>query len=320
MTLYAQELQVEKYSTTEPMKVGELAHGAVTVRRAPSRLPSTALFGAWLMRQASDRLRQRGGPPSPRDVLEVLESRRNLRFYPALVQTERMLGVFQCEKSTCTVVDFVSLAAYTASLRPPKLRRELRVGIYIDRAVRSGKYGAMYAYYVTADAVGLVTAAPPLGDVLVLGYKKTYGLGEAEVKSAAPVAPISSNRFLLLAPAPLSALVDLKPAGLRAKYYPRYYIYLLITNKFYVMGRHFDEPYAAPGTEIVLNSYLTPLELWHRIAEQMENMKVWRQDGRPERDEDVADLVKAKAKAALAAPVALVPPRQEPKAGATWSK
>lgn len=259
MTLYAQVLKVDKYTTTEPMKVAVLAHGAVTMRKMPPYVPSTTLFGAWLAQQISSN--QIKKPPRPHDVLNFLKKQNELHFYPALLQVEGMLGTFQCEKTMCTLVDFASLGAYTASIKPTKPRLELRVGIYIDRAAKTGKYGAFYTYTVAVaerDKIGLVTAAPPLGQRLQVGYKKTYGLGEAEVEKATPVAPVKSNKFLLLAPTPISTLTNLKIKAIKVKYYPRYYIYLLITNRFYVVGRHFDEPYAAPGTEITLEDSAHP--------------------------------------------------------------
>ena len=299
------ELKAEgPLSVSYVMKVAELGHGEVSLRRGVPHVPGTQLYGAFM---AATRKRERGLEGAFKLLEEPLEG----LFYPALPKAGGAVGVFKCEKSACTYVDFASLSAYRGPQRPIKQSRHVHVSLYIDRGSRAGRHGALYSYPVWQVEEGFVTAIDcekcPRGERrLRLGYKKGLGLGEVRAVPLEPSMPVTSYKFLLLAPAPLSLFKGAKFNRLEVRFSPVHYVYVQALNKFYFVGERFGEPYLSPGTVVEVERRTTAVALWRELAARLDGLKVFRWDGREEGLDVVKKFVLAKAKATMAAPVAYV--------------
>lgn len=302
----AYRMSIAGVAVTVAMKHGELRPVQVTHRRAAPAIPGTTLYGAYhYLHGASLTL-------NPEELEQLCTE---CRFYPALpaadfshgenrlgcVDATCFTGVFTCEKSTCIYVDYVALAAFSGPKRGALPPSSLHVGIYIDRRTKTAKYGAIYSYqYYKAGSYVFASEADMPKRPMYLGYKKTYGLGRAEVKDSAPTYPVASRRHILLSPVPLDALeaagVTLVASTL--KYTQPYYVYIMYTNKFYRLG---DGPTAAPGTIVEVDHPTTAPALWKKISQEVEKLKL---EGT--KNTHLEKCIKKKAASTAAAPVAYV--------------
>jgi hypothetical protein len=182
-------------------------------------------------------------------------------------------------------------------------------GIYIDRRAKTAKHGLIYVYELHPQDASFVTAANRRLEPGRLGYKKTYGWGLVKPSPLCHVSERRARRFLLLSPMPVSLLDGqrggserLRQRGGRRRL-GRWFYYLSLTNRFYLVGRSFDEVYLMPMSEVELEEELRPTQLWERLREGLDDLKVYTSTGR-EVGGETAELVKRKAAATMAAPVA----------------
>jgi hypothetical protein len=303
-------------ASTRALKFGEYAPATVAYKYADEWIPATTLYGHYCHR----------APGFCRD-----EDR--LFFYPALpaaVVGGGLYGRADCEKEACVYVDFCTSTAFRgpktgggrvevvvgADRRPllegPKTGGGSRLrmaGIYIDRRAKTAKHGLIYVYELHQQGASFVTAANRRLEPGRLGYKKTYGWGLVKPSPLCHVSERRARRFLLLSPMPVSLLDGqrggserLRQRGGRRRL-GRWFYYLSLTNRFYLVGRSFDEVYLMPMSEVELEEELRPTQLWERLREGLDDLKVYTATGR-EVGGETAELVKRKAAATMAAPVA----------------
>ncbi|MCI4447426.1 MAG: hypothetical protein JHC20_05900 [Pyrobaculum sp.] len=281
-------------ASTRALKFGEYAPATVAYKYADEWIPATTLYGHYCHH----------APGFCRD-----EDR--LFFYPALPAADVGGGLYgraDCEKEACVYVDFCTSTAF----RGPKTggRSRLRMaGIYIDRRAKTAKHGLIYVYELHPRGANFVTAANRRLEPGRLGYKKTYGWGLVKPSPLCHVSERRARRFLLLSPMPVSLLDGqrggserLRQRGGRRRL-GRWFYYLSLTNRFYLVGRSFDEVYLMPMSEVELEEELRPTQLWERLREGLDDLKVYTATGR-EVGGETAELVKRKAAATMAAPVA----------------
>lgn len=281
-------------ASTRALKFGEYAPATVAYKYADEWIPATTLYGHYCHH----------APGFCRD-----EDR--LFFYPALPAADVGGGLYgraDCEKEACIYVDFCTSTAF----RGPKTGGGSRLrmaGIYIDRRAKTAKHGLIYVYELHPQDASFVTAANRRLEPGRLGYKKTYGWGLVKPSPLCHVSERRARRFLLLSPMPVSLLDGqrggserLRQRGGRRRL-GRWFYYLSLTNRFYLVGRSFDEVYLMPMSEVELEEELRPTQLWERLREGLDDLKVYTATGR-EVGGETAELVKRKAAATMAAPVA----------------
>lgn len=281
-------------ASTRALKFGEYAPATVAYKYADEWIPATTLYGHYCHH----------APGFCRD-----EDR--LFFYPALPAADVGGGLYgraDCEKEACVYVDFCTSTAF----RGPKTEGGSRLrmaGIYIDRRAKTAKHGLIYVYELHPQDARFVTAANRRLEPGRLGYKKTYGWGLVKPSPLCHVSERRARRFLLLSPMPVSLLDGqrggserLRQRGGRRRL-GRWFYYLSLTNRFYLVGRSFDEVYLMPMSEVELEEELRPTQLWERLREGLDDLKVYTATGR-EVGGETAELVKRKAAATMAAPVA----------------
>ncbi len=291
-------------ASTRALKFGEYAPATVAYKYADEWIPATTLYGHYCHH----------APGFCRD-----EDR--LFFYPALPAADVGGGLYgraDCEKEACVYVDFCTSTAF----RGPKTGGGSRLrmaGIYIDRRAKTAKHGLIYVYELHPRGASFVTSANRSASFVTaanrrlepgrLGYKKTYGWGLVKPSPLCHVSERRARRFLLLSPMPVSLLDGqrggserLRQRGGRRRL-GRWFYYLSLTNRFYLVGRSFNEVYLMPMSEVELEEELRPTQLWERLREGLDDLRVYTATGR-EVGGETAELVKRKAAATMAAPVA----------------
>jgi len=281
-------------ASTRALKFGEYAPATVAYKYADGWIPATTLYGHYCHH----------APGFCRD-----EDR--LFFYPALPAADIGGGLYgraDCEKETCVYVDFCTLTAFRGPRREGWKRLRM-AGIYIDRRAKTAKHGLIYVYELHPRDASFVTAANRMLKPGRLGYKKTYGWGLVRPTPLCHVSERRARRFLLLSPMPTSLLDGrkggserLRQRGSRRKL-GRWFYYLSLTNRYYFVGRSFNEVHLMPMSEVELEEELRPTQLWEKLREGLDDLKVYTATGR-EVGGDTAELVKRKAAATMAAPVA----------------
>lgn len=279
-------------ASTYSLKLGEYAPASTAYKYA-GWIPATTLYGLYCWRNRGE-------------CLEGFAA-----FYPALPAArlgEGLYGLADCGKEECTYVDFCTLAAFRGPKTSIHTGRLVKMaGIYVDRSTKTAKHGVLYYYELYPSDVEFVTAAsvtlPEAGSV---GYKKSYGWGRVEIKPYCHAAEAKSSKLLFLSPMPRSALEALgKVEGARLKL-GRWLIYLARTNRYYFVGRSFDETYLMPLTEVKLGEEARPSAVMRKLSGHIRGLKVYTSDGREVRDEEVKEEVLKKAAATSGSPVAMI--------------
>jgi hypothetical protein len=281
-------------ASTRALKFGEYAPATVAYKYADGWIPATTLYGHYCHQTPG-----------------FCKDEGKLFFYPALPAADVGGGLYgraDCEKEACVYVDYCTLTAFKGPQRKGWNRLRM-AGIYIDRRAKTAKHGLIYVYELYQKDASFVTATNRMLKPGRLGYKKTYGWGLVRPTPLCHVSERRARRFLLLSPMPTSLLDGrkggserLRQRGSRRKL-GRWFYYLSLTNRYYFVGRSFNEVYLMPMSEVELEEELRPTQLWEKLREGLDDLRVYTATGR-EVGGETAALVKRKAAATMAAPVA----------------